>query len=1373
MEWLLRVMLVVLGVLVATVARVTVVEARSSYLNRMEMAPRGCKWQRVLDEMAAGSGDEDGTGAGGPATVTTVLSCKLKTIGGTDTLMRNLTAGQIERINALKLECSDILFFESSLEANQHSGAFLGSLKRLRDLKIEYCKIKYVPSMVLSTLRDLRSLSLRTHNTDWSAMNLEFHPESFRGLTELKRLDLADNNIWALPTDVFCPLFSLRHLNLTRNRLTDISQLGFSDWGNGPTAPGKACNTGLEVLDLSHNDLLSLPDNGLSSLRSLSVLMLQDNLLTALADRSFVGLGSLRVLNMSSNKLVALPPETFQSPRELRQIYLQNNSLSVLAPGLLEGLDRLEILDLSRNELTSEWINRDTFAGLKRLVVLEISHNALTKIDRHVFRELYSLQILNLEANRIESIADNAFSDLKNLVALTLSHNRLKRIEQHHFSELYVLNQLYIESNLIESMHGRALENLTNLNDLNLNDNRLTEIPEGLGKLRFLKSLDLGKNHITTVNNASFEGLEQLLGLRLVENRITNISRDAFVTLSSLHVLNLASNQIRHIDQSAFSGNPTIRAIRLDNNELEDISGVFTSLPALVFLNVSDNQIRLFDYSHFPVSLEWLDMHQNNISELGNYYDLNNLQIKMLDVSFNRLTEVDAKSVPDSIETLFLNNNLLESVAAGTFLSKRNLEKVVLYGNYIRKLEIGALALTRVAEDREVPLFYLGDNPIHCDCTMEWLQGINKLAHLRQHPRVMDLDTVMCTMEHDRGASIRPLMELNAQDFLCRYETHCFATCHCCDFDACDCKMTCPDRCSCYHDHTWKTNIVDCGAADYTEVPEHIPMDASTIYLDGNELQQLGSHQFIGKKKLEVLYLNGSNIRNVHNRTFSGIPSLRVLHLESNYIPELRGYEFDQLTNLNELYLDRNAIGFVGGQTFQNLRFLEVVNLSGNRISEFRPWVAFASARETGSLRRVSLEGNQWRCDCESLGRLQRWIREVTGEYDLNRMACADSRIVADALASCSENRLDFGGVLGGGGGGVDLSGDGEEAPPSVHRTVLMGHGLIGGGYVPLLAAVVVAIIGTALIVALACVFRQDVRLWAHARYGVRLVKDPIIVASKEDTDRLYDSYVVYSVHDNEFVGRLLGAELQLYGYSVCLHHRDVHPGAFLADSLQSAADAARKVILVVSMNFLQNEWSQPQFRVALQSVIENVRPAHRRHKIVIVLTAPIELVSLDPIMNLLIRTCTVACWGERKFWDKLRYALPDVSKDRTPKKLGDITRSPNLRYTPAPTSLDQWCKLGGAGGAVLVGNGGGDGMIVGGAPIGGPPGGPVAVPQSTPSQSTCNTEDESSSASSQHYEAPVSQHYNGSRSSASLGHVYSTIPETPQMGRNGRAYFV
>ena len=153
---------------------------------------RDCEWQRVLQ--AHDSVSYEGAAETSAAVV---LSCRIRTIGGTDTLLSNLTSTQMERITALRLECSDVLFFESSLENNHKNdgGSFLGQLRRLRDLRIEYCKIRYVPSAVLASLRELRHLSLRTHNTDWSAMTMEFHPDSFRGLAELRTLDLADNNI--------------------------------------------------------------------------------------------------------------------------------------------------------------------------------------------------------------------------------------------------------------------------------------------------------------------------------------------------------------------------------------------------------------------------------------------------------------------------------------------------------------------------------------------------------------------------------------------------------------------------------------------------------------------------------------------------------------------------------------------------------------------------------------------------------------------------------------------------------------------------------------------------------------------------------------------------------------------------------------------------------------------------------------------------------------------------------------------------------------------------------------------------------------------------------------------------------------------------
>ncbi|XP_055619092.1 toll-like receptor Tollo [Toxorhynchites rutilus septentrionalis] len=1248
------------------------------------------------------------------------MQCKIKTITKTESLLANISSYQIDRIKSLKLECNDIMFFESSLESTTTPGNFLGNLNSLLKLSIEYCKIKYIPAMAFSTMKMLKSLTLSTHNVDWSVMNLELHPDSFRGLTELKEIHLADNNIWSLPNEVFCPLYTLRVLNLTGNRLGDISQLGLSDWGKGPMAPGKACNTGLEVLDLSGNDISLMPDNGLSALRSLNALHLADNLLKEIADRAFVGLGTLEVLNLSNNKLTALTPELFQSSRKIRQIHLQNNSLSVLAPGVFEGLDRLETLDLSRNQLTSTWVKRDTFAGQVRLVVLNLGYNHLSKVDPHVFKGLYSLQILNLEHNSIELIADGAFSDLKNLHALFLSHNSLRQIEPYHFSELYVLNQLILESNQIAYIHERAFENLTHLHDLSLNDNRLEEIPSGMKSLKFLQSLDLGKNQIAEINNSSFEGLEELMGLRLVDNQITEISRDTFFALSTIHVLNLASNRIRHVDQSAFSSNPTLRAIRLDNNEMEDVAGVFTSLTSLVYLNISDNNIGWFDYSHYPQSLEWLDIHKNNISELGNRYDVGNwFQLKMLDVSHNRIKYINASSFPKNIETLLLNNNLIEEIAPETFTSKENIVKVVLYGNHLRRLEMSSLALTLVPDTRTMPEFYIGDNLIHCDCSMEWLQRINELSYLRQYPQVKDLDSVMCTMEHERGELVRPLMEMKASEFLCKYESHCFATCHCCDFDACDCKMTCPNRCSCYHDTAWESNIVDCGSIGLTSVPAKIPMDATDIYLDGNNFGLLESHVFIGKKKLKSLYLNNSNIGGLNNKTFGGILALVVLHLENNGLEQISGAEFEQLRELKELYLDHNAISSIGNKSFYYQKSLEVLTISDNKIDELKPWELMPLG--TGTFRLISLSGNKLSCACESMNKLVDWAERQFNETNgLSEFQCTNNKLLKDVLKECESHK------------------SAPIATPTVQRTIIDNDFI---DYLPLLIAVLAGLVLTILIVTLVFLFRNDVCLWAHSRYGVRICKDPLSAMERcEDNEKLYDGYLIYSAADADMVTSQIAQELEHNGYGLCLHYRDIHSAAFLADSLQSAADASRKLILFISVKFMQLEWSQPEFRACLQAVLELIRPSRRRQKLILITSVPQSMLSMDPIMDILTRTCTVISWDDRRFWDKLRFAMPDIGKN-SPVNKAPHRKAINIRYTPAPTNptapTATWPKRPNSEVCVQY-----------------PP-----QPPHSPNHSTYNTEDELSTASSPQYEAPSIHHGGGGGGGGSGGGGHAMAP--------------
>lgn len=1263
-------------------------------------APRSCEWRKD-------SSDEQRDEM--------VLVCRLKTIAQAPGLIGNLSAFQADTVTSLGLECNDALFFESNVDGPH---GFLAPLPRLESLRVEYCKIRYLPGGAFVSVHNLRRLSLRTHNTGWTAMTLDFHRDALHGLTKLEYLDLAENNIWSLPADLLCPVKkTITTLNLTRNKLQDLASFGFSDWSEG-------CSMKLESLDLSSNDISALTDRSLNGLRSLTVLRLQDNAIGAVGDHALAGLENLRSLNVSSNRLVALPPELFAKTKQLRELILSNNSLAVLAPGLLDDLEQLQVLDLSSNKLTSRWVNRDTFSRLVRLVLLDLSFNSLNRIDSYVFKGLYSLEILKLEHNEIETLADGCFAALTNLHSLTLSHNKIARFEPTHTIGLGALGQLFLDVNKISDLPRRVFVNLTSLEDLSLSGNAFKQVPEAVRELRSLKTLDLGDNQVTRIDNESFAGLDNLYGLRLVDNKLENITREAFASLPGLQVLNLANNRVRYVEQSAFAENPVLRAIRLDGNQLTEIRGAFTSLSTLVWLNVSDNKLLWFDYSHLPQSIEWLDIHANQIGELGNYYNVRgNLRIKMLDASYNLITEVTDNSVPDSVETIYLNNNKIQKVAAGTFQQKLNLEKVVLYGNRIVNLEVAALGLQKVPDDRDLPIFYLGDNPIRCDCTMEWLPRINELARLRQHPRVMDLDAVTCDMVHVRATPKRPLLSLKSKDFLCRYEAHCFALCHCCDFDACDCEMSCPDNCSCYHDHSWSSNVVDCSNAGYRHVPERIPMDATEIYLDGNELGELGSHVFIGKRRLEVLFLNNSQIAGIHNRTFNGAAALRVLHLEGNALRELRGFEFDQLEQMSELYLDHNAIAKVGNTTFNKMKGLEVLRLDSNRIVDFRPWEALSGVDDHA---RVALEGNAWSCECSNMARLRGWLAEHRG--DPEKMYCSDgAETIAQAIRRC----------------GDPLTESVHFRDRSVSRAI-PEMPLFGGNFVPLLAGALVAVIAVCLFVALAFAFRQDVRLWAHARYGLRLGKP--VNPPDEERDRLYDGYVIYSERDEEFVSRFFAAELEQTGLALCLHCRDLPP-ARPQEALPSAAAAAKRIVIVFSPVFLINEWQHPEFRGALRTVLEGIRPSARKRRVVVVLAA--DCPARDPELQMLLQTCTVIVWGEKRFWEKLRFAMPDCVDRRRElgKKVNDRSRMP-ARYTAAPSAADVWTKPNGT-------------LVV-----------PVHAPTPTPTQSTyvssasSRTEDEDSGAEHHHggYSAlsHIANHPRPASLSSRGSHLYSTIPEPP-----------
>ncbi|CAH2047394.1 unnamed protein product, partial [Iphiclides podalirius] len=1149
--------------------------------------------------------------------------------------VRTLSDGDVpgpthsEGARRLAVHCGPELA-ESTLRAHH-----FGRMRGLAELVVRNCKLLRLPGNAFEGLRGLKSLEVRTMNNEWAPnKELELSLGAFNGLRELHALDLAFNNIRKIPSDLFCALENIISLNLTNNKIKFVDELGF----------GHKCGSTLQTIDLSHNDIMSLPaDSEILHLRRLTQLFLQNNKINELPGEVFSDLLSLKVVNLSENAINYLPESLFQNTREIREIYLRNNELEILPKRIFNRLEQLLVLDLSANKLKSDHIEDETFGGLIRLIVLDLSQNAIARVARTMFKDLFFLQILNLGNNTIGHVEDNAFSPLFNLHTLNLGENKLNAIEDYVFNGLFILNKLNLNNNMLSYVSDNAFRNCSDLKELDLSSNRLTKVPEAILQLPFLKSLDLGENLLTEIANTSFHNLSQLTGLRLIDNQIGNLTAGMFWGLPSLQVLNLAKNKIQSIETETFQRNAQLEAVRLDGNFISDINGVFVSLTKLLWLNLSENHLVWFDYAFIPGNLKWLDIHANFIEILGNYYKIQKeLHVTTLDASHNRIVALSGISLPNSIELLFINNNIISKIETDTFRDKSNLTRVDMYANAIGTLDINSLRISRASDVRPLPEFYISGNPFRCDCSMKWLLLINSIT-TRQYPRLMDLENAICKESYVRGAKYVPVSSLQLRDFLCKYDSHCPEDCGCCDFNFCNCRTVCPSNCSCYHDSTKTTNVVDCSVKESDVVPAELPISATHIYLDGNIYNELNGTVFVSMRKAVVMYLNSSNIVSLHNDSFNTLVDLRILHLDNNKLKRLQGLEFSKLSNLKELYLQSNAIEFISNVTFSFLDALEVLRLDGNRLVNYGLW----HLDNNKKLQTLFIGGNRWSCDCKYLQGFLTYISQnVEKVIDVHGLWCVNEKMSQ------------------------------IKKPLNLNVTVCsqisdssMISALFVSNNIPLLASALTGFMLILLILVLVFTFRYACRMWLYSNCGIRL--SPLADAFN-DADKLYDAYICYSPKDEEFVIESLAQELEngYPSYHLCLHYRDVPQFeatyAQFPDLVVEATEASRRIIVVLTKNFILTEWSQIEFRQALQRALRK-----NPHKLIIVAAG---LVPRDPELKSHLKTGLEITWKEKRFWERLRYAMPSSKKRGQKLKRLNYGRSSNT-YTMDASVLNSTCQ--------------------------------------------------------------------------------------------------
>ncbi|XP_075992855.1 protein toll-like [Anticarsia gemmatalis] len=135
----------------------------------------------------------------------------------------------------------------------------------------------------------------------------------------------------------------------------------------------------------------------------------------------------------------------------------------------------------------------------------------------------------------------------------------------------------------------------------------------------------------------------------------------------------------------------------------------------------------------------------------------------------------------------------------------------------------------------------------------------------------------------------------------------------------------------------------------------------------------------------------------------------------------------------------------------------------------------------------------------------------------------------------------------------------------------------------------------------------------------------------------LYDAFISFSHYDEELVQEMIERlENGSQPYRVCVHSRDWVPGGWIPHLISASVQRSRRTIAVVSENFLKSAWARAEFREAHAEAMRSAEP-----RLVVVLLADPESLTLDDGLRRYLKTNNYLRWGDPWFWQKLRAALP------------------------------------------------------------------------------------------------------------------------------------
>ncbi|NXD43498.1 MFHA1 protein, partial [Copsychus sechellarum] len=343
--------------------------------------------------------------------------------------------------------------------------------------------------------------------------------------------------------------------------------------------------------------------------------------------------------------------------------------------------------------------------ALGELEALNLSGRGLEELPEEVGAALSGLRVLSLRRNRLGRLPTAALRHLGRLAELDLSHNRLRGLgDGGALAGLRGLRKLSLSHNELGSegpgLPPRLAE-LGCLEELDLSFNRLRRLPEGLGRLRHLRTLDVDHNLLPSFPAPLLE-LASLEELDCSGNRHLGALPEGIAALRRLKILWLSGTGLASLPEGLCQLS-ALESLMLDGNQLQALPADFGRLQRLKMLNLSSNLLGEFPSAILALpSLEELYLSRNQLTVLPPHLcQLHQLRTLWLDNNHIRY-------LPDSIVLL------------------HSLEELVLQGNQIAILPEGFGQLSHVT------LWKIKDNPLIQPPYEVCMKGIPYIAAYQQ-----------------------------------------------------------------------------------------------------------------------------------------------------------------------------------------------------------------------------------------------------------------------------------------------------------------------------------------------------------------------------------------------------------------------------------------------------------------------------------------------------------------------------------------------------------------------------------------------------------------------------------------------------------------